>query len=503
MKRSFFIKFFLLTISVFVWSQEVFPQEEFRVNDELWYVLFYDYTANDIKIDSAILTYPHVYLGDWSDGYENLTSTDVSVPTSITLRFQDINGNVFYRTGPVVGVDRQSFSYSTCITSVSIPSGMNVYYFALDDNKYKRCNTISFVGCTNLTSVTLPSCVTRIGGDTEPHSYDHSSPGFVGCVSLTRFSIPNTVTTIGYGAFAGCSSLYSVDIPNSVTTIGAEAFVGCSSLYSVDIPSSVTTIGQDAFRWCSNLYSVDIPNSVTYIGDCAFQYCSNLYSVDIPNSVTTIGELAFARTGLHYVSLPNSINYISSTAFLECDSIETVFWNVRNYSARTNNTTHEGYGALLFGKNERLRRVYIGSDVQSITAGRLFYKDTDEDNDLELVISYAVIPPVLSCPYADIFSPETYSNTVLYVPKESLQAYRLAPVWKKFFHIVAIGEDVVAGDVNGDGQVTIDDVVALIDYLLSGNASLEDVANADCNGDGQVTIDDVVALIDYLLSGTW
>ena len=59
------------------------------------------------------------------------------------------------------------------------------------------------------------------------------------------------------------------------------------------------------------------------------------------------------------------------------------------------------------------------------------------------------------------------------------------------------------GDVNGDGSVNISDVTALIDYLLSGNASGINLSGADCNQDSSVNISDVTALIDYLLSGHW
>ncbi len=55
------------------------------------------------------------------------------------------------------------------------------------------------------------------------------------------------------------------------------------------------------------------------------------------------------------------------------------------------------------------------------------------------------------------------------------------------------------GDVNHDGNVTIADVTALIDYLLS-DASAAPV-EGDVNGQGGVTIADVTALIDMLLSG--
>lgn len=59
------------------------------------------------------------------------------------------------------------------------------------------------------------------------------------------------------------------------------------------------------------------------------------------------------------------------------------------------------------------------------------------------------------------------------------------------------------GDVNGDGDVTIADVSALIDYLLTGDPTGVNLAAANCNGDSDVSIADVSALIDFLLTGSW
>jgi hypothetical protein len=53
---------------------------------------------------------------------------------------------------------------------------------------------------------------------------------FLGCSSLTSVTIPNTVASIGESAFSDCSSLTSVTIPNSVTSIGYRAFVRCGEL---------------------------------------------------------------------------------------------------------------------------------------------------------------------------------------------------------------------------------------------------------------------------------
>ena len=59
------------------------------------------------------------------------------------------------------------------------------------------------------------------------------------------------------------------------------------------------------------------------------------------------------------------------------------------------------------------------------------------------------------------------------------------------------------GDANGDGNVSISDVSALIDYLLSKDPSTINMDNADCNLDNSVTISDVSALIDFMLTGQW
>ncbi len=59
------------------------------------------------------------------------------------------------------------------------------------------------------------------------------------------------------------------------------------------------------------------------------------------------------------------------------------------------------------------------------------------------------------------------------------------------------------GDVNGDGHVDINDVTALINYVLSGNAAGVNMANANCDLQGNVDINDVTALINFVLKGAW
>ena len=57
------------------------------------------------------------------------------------------------------------------------------------------------------------------------------------------------------------------------------------------------------------------------------------------------------------------------------------------------------------------------------------------------------------------------------------------------------------GDVNGDGELTIGDVTALIRFVLSNDPSTIFLVNADLNDDNNYNIADVTALIHKVLSG--
>ena len=181
----------------------------------------------------------------------------------------------------------------------------------------------AFVGCSGLTSITIPNSVTSIGsfafyycsGLKEVHINDlaawcnisfedsYANPLYyahnlyLNGELVTDLVIPNSVTSIGNWAFYKYDGLTNITIPNSVTTIGNGAFLDCDGLTSITIPNSVTTIGNEAFAWCSGLTSITIPNSVTSIGESAFYGCSGLTSVTIGSGVGYIYSEAFANCG--------------------------------------------------------------------------------------------------------------------------------------------------------------------------------------------------------------
>ena len=97
-----------------------------------------------------------------------------------------------------------------------------------------------------------------------------------------------------------------------------------------------------------------------------------------------------------------------------------------------------------------------------------------------------------------IYSMNAYPDSTDYAAQS-----QKASVWfrERFNNILnrLVGENVLIGDVNDDGELMVDDLVALIDYLLDEEVEIIE-ENTDVNGDGVIDIDDLSALIDMLLS---
>lgn len=59
--------------------------------------------------------------------------------------------------------------------------------------------------------------------------------------------------------------------------------------------------------------------------------------------------------------------------------------------------------------------------------------------------------------------------------------------------------EAVMGDVNGDGKVSVTDVISMNSYILEEEPARFIRKVADLNGDGKVTITDMVQVIDIIL----
>ena len=429
----------------------------------------------------------------------------------------------------VTSIGAAAFSGCTTIQTIVIP------------NKVTSIGSNTFMGCTALKSLTIGTGLTEI-------SYQMCD----GCSALTNVVIPNSITKIKTFAFRSCTSLTEVTLGSGLTSLDTSPFKGCTALtkvtslastpptmdnsgcfetstyssatlnvpgaslnayksadwwrmfstinslpfdfyvngiyykktssstvevtykelmaesYSgnITIPSTikvgnvtykVTAIGIYAFYLCTNLTRVTMPTSVTKIDGCAFEGCSGLTSVGIPTSVTYLGVDAFARcTGLKSIAIPNSVTEIDQLAFSGCTAMTSAS---------------------------------IGSGVTKIRQ-----KAFDGCTALTSITCLAITPPTMID--KNCFGTSTYNTATLTVPKRSLSAYKSADWWRMFSTIVGgdFGGD--PGDVNGDGELNIADVNAVIDAILSDNKD----AKFDVNGDNEVNIADVNTLIDLILN---
>jgi len=64
----------------------------------------------------------------------------------------------------------------------------------------------------------------------------------------------------------------------------------------------------------------------------------------------------------------------------------------------------------------------------------------------------------------------------------------------------------VCGDVNADTEISVSDVIYLINYLFKGGPPPQCppapyLSCADANGDGSISVSDVIYLINYLFKG--
>lgn len=106
-----------------------------------------------------------------------------------------------------------------------------------------------FKGNKRLKTITVPSGVKYIGGDT-----------FADCTALTNVYLPDGITDIGYTAFSNCTSLKDIIIPSALSKISSNVYYGCSQVETVTVRQNTPLeISSDLFN--ENVYQ----NATLYI----------------------------------------------------------------------------------------------------------------------------------------------------------------------------------------------------------------------------------------------
>lgn len=381
-------------------------------------------------------------------------------------------------------------------------------------DEVRNIESNAFASCSSLTSLTIGNRVTSIG-----------SSAFSGCTGLTFVTIPNNVMSIGDNAFAGCTTLSSLSIGNSVTSIGYNAFSNCMDLSFLTIWSSDMSVKNNSFQncplenitycckeignWFSGLKSIKeviIENQVKSIGANAFSGCTGLASITIPNGVTTIGSSAFSGcTGLTSIIIPNSVRVIGSNAFFKNTWLESV---TIGSGVKT-----IGYGA--FASCVNLTDVYCMATQVPSTDNSAFKDSYIEDVTLHV--------PQNSVPLYQTQTPWSQFGTFVEIPEDNNENKCAKPV----INLLANGKIMVESATEGatcvtnitasnieplkDGEISLS--TPLVVYTITSYATKEgygdsEVATStfryekkdgDMNGDGDLNIGDVVQLVNMIL----
>ena len=363
--------------------QPVTKIEHFRIGD-----LFYNL---DLQDKTAQVTWQFF---NSFDNYKSLTA--VTVPAAVSYEGKELS---------VTEIGKQAFAgCTTGITSVSIPEGV----VCINDS--------AFYACEVLADVNFPNSVERIG--TQAFQFGRA---------LKDVTLGSSLKTIGDDAFMGCHSFPTLTIPDNVEYIGTRAFDSCKGLKTVTIGSGATSIGSDAFSSCISLEEMTVspenpaycsedgvlfnkdkttiicypaaktgdyavPGSVTEIGIRAFYDCEGLTAITLPEGLISIGQANFGHCiGLKEVVIPNSVTSIGATAFSACTG---------------------------------LTKLTIGSGVTTI--GAMSFMSCTA---LTTIYNYAVTPQEID--FYTFLQVPTAACT-LYVPEESVELYKAAPVWKNF-----------------------------------------------------------------------
>ncbi len=334
---------------------------------------------------------------------DNTNLESISLPPLITI----IPSTIFYNctslssvsfSDDVTYIGWSAFENCTSLATIPVPSKLEyVHKYSFEDTKWfdNQPNGVVYFGDIAIDyKGRMPSSYNLIikEGTTAIASSAFSD------LNIVSVSIPNSVKRIGSYAFASAKSLKSIVLPSTLTSIESGTFYKCTSLESIVIPEGVTKIDYNAFFLCENLSSVTLPSTLTEIGEYAFSYCTSLTSINLPEPLTVINGNTFERcSSLKEIIIPDNVRYIECNAFNQCKSLTDL----------TLGKSVKKIGALAF-------------------CCPWIYR----------VASLNPEPPICQ---EEAFSTLHFEASRLNVPKESIDLYSQAPIWRNFPLIVELG----------------------------------------------------------------
>lgn len=360
-----------------------------------------------------------------------------SIPVSVSAEDGFTSGyyNYIILNDGTVSVEK----YTGAEKSVSIPP-------VIDGKTVTVIGEWAFAG-SSVENVALPRGITKI-----------CSFAFYNTSKLKNITLPGTLTEIGSTAFQA-SGLICVNIPDNVKSIGNWGFAGCTSLINVSLGKSVESIGVFAFNNCTALQSINFPSGIKNIDTYAFQNCSSLEAVVIPAGLESMGINAFAsNTNLKSVIIGNGLKYVSDDTFKNCRALEHVILP----------GSIEGIYNGAFAGCEKMKTIKIPENVSFIGNNAIGFNGNE--NKLNDFIIYG------------------YSDTTA---GEYAQKYG--------FEFVDLKNKIFGGDINGDGNTDLYDIL-LIQQSLADLITLngQQFFQADVTVDGEVDLRDILKIQKYM-----
>lgn len=265
-----------------------------------------------------------------------------------------------------------------------------------------KTTLIAIKPSSNLTTITIPSTVTSIGGYKQLVTNARNGEqtykvygAFQNYTSILSVSLDSNskLQTIGDYAFSGCTNLTTFDTSNLIN-IGQSAFSGCTKLESIDL-SNIKEIGQSAFN-NTGIKEIDLTEceNLTKISESSFANCTNLTTVYLPtNDISTleaIEDSAFSGCTNLVTVAPKG-----STGFVATSKISTIgamaFKNTKiatiNVSNMTLNSNDKFTGsATSFALMPLLTNVEIPSGIVSLKAGMFYGSGLKSDTGFTLTL---------------------------------------------------------------------------------------------------------------------
>lgn len=372
--------------------------------------------------------------------------TDINFPQGLVRigkrAFRDCNGltSVVFSEG-LTSIEDETFDGCKGLVNVVLPESVT------------SIGEDAFLGCSQLESINLPRGLTYLGEGAFsgcsslssdiilPEGLTYLGEGaFSQCSSLScAIVLPEGLTSVPWCCFSGCSSIPSVTLSPNIASIEDSAFSRCSSLASVNLSEGLISIGEYAFGYCNSLTEITLPDGLTDIGPSAFSECRNLAEISLPESLTFIGSRAFQSTNLTSITIPGGVSSIEEDTFLACAHMTHVTLSEGVTSIGEGAFRYSGglitidfpeslktIGTSAFESCQSLTSITLPANLEMIQ-GRAFY-DCKKITSITLL---ATIPPTLE--RSAFYQIKDFA---IYVPSESLDAYREAPGWASYYNII-------------------------------------------------------------------